>query len=236
MKTIGLVGGMSWESTAHYYRIINSETKRARGGLHSAPLLLHSVDFAPIAALQAARDWRSAGDILADAARGLESSGAEIVGIATNTMHIVADRVQAAIDVPLLHIAKPTADRLIRDGFRTVGLLGTQFTLEMNFYTNELKKAGLESLVPEIGITDLNAIIYEELCRGIVREASQKTYVKAIEHLAGRGAEAVILGCTEISMLINDDISPLPTYDTTELHAKALVAAALETSDCIKDP
>ena len=228
MKTIGLIGGMSWESTAHYYRIINSETKRLRGGLHSAPLLLHSVDFAPIAALQAARDWQGAGKIMADAARNLETSGADLIAVATNTMHIVAPAVKASIGIPLIHIARPTADRLVADGFRTVGLLGTQFTLEMDFYTSELKKSGLDPLVPEVGITDLNAIIYKELCRGIVRDTSRKTYIRAIEHLASRGAEAVILGCTEIGMLIDDSVSPLPTYDTTELHAKALVAAALE--------
>ncbi|HHG88898.1 MAG TPA: aspartate/glutamate racemase family protein [Devosia sp.] len=228
MKTIGLVGGMSWESTAHYYRIINSEAKRLRGGLHSAPLLLHSVDFAPIAALQAAGNWQEAGKILGSAAKGLERSGADLIGIATNTMHMVAPAIRDAISVPLLHIAGPTAERLIEDGFKTVGLLGTQFTLEMDFYTVELEKVGLEPLVPQVGITDLNAIIYEELCRGIVRNTSRKTYIDAIRHLALRGAEAVILGCTEISMLIDDAVSPLPTYDTTELHAKALVAAALE--------
>ncbi len=228
MKTIGLIGGMSWESTTQYYRIINEETRRLRGGLHSAPLLLHSVDFAPIAALQAASDWQGAGEVLADAARGLENSGAELIGIATNTMHVVASAVQSAVTIPLLHIASPTAERLIAEGFSKVGLLGTQFTLEMDFYTSELKKAGLEPLVPEVGITDLNAIIYEELCRGIVRDSSRKTYLQAIELLAGRGAEAVILGCTEIGMLIDDSVSPLPTYDTTELHAKALVAVALK--------
>lgn len=227
MKTIGLIGGLSWQSSAHYYRIINSETARLRGGLHSAPILLHSLDFAPIAQLQADHDWQGAGDILAQAASGLQCAGAGLIGIASNTMHMVAPKVQSAIDIPLVHIAHPTAEQLRKDGFDTVGLLGTRFTLEMDFYTNELENRGLKPLVPEIGITDLNAIIYEELCRGIVRERSRQTYIDAINRLALRGAEAVVLGCTEISMLIDDDASPLPTYDTADLHAKALVKAAL---------
>jgi aspartate racemase len=227
MKTIGLIGGMSWESTAHYYRVINQETAARRGGLHSAPLIVHSIDFAPMAALQAAGDWDEAGRQLAAIARGLEAAGAEVIGLATNTMHIVAEQITDAINVPFVHIADPTSDALLGDGFETVGLLGTRFTMEMGFYRDRLASRGLTALIPEVDRTNLNGIIYEELCRGIVREESRRIYVTAIERLAARGAEAVILGCTEITMLIDDSMSPLPVYDTTDLHARALVSAAL---------
>jgi aspartate racemase len=227
IRTIGLIGGMSWESTAHYYRLLNEEAARRLGGLHSAPLLLHSLDFAPIEALQRAGDWDAAGDVLADSAQRLVAAGAEVVGLATNTMHVVADRITAGLAVPFVHIADPTAEALLADGFSTVGLLGTRFTLELPFYRDRLAARGLDVLVPEIDVTNLNGIIYEELCRGIVTEPSRQTYVRAIERLAARGAEAVILGCTEIGMLIDDASSPLPVFDTTELHARALLAAAM---------
>ena len=228
MKTIGLIGGMSWESTAHYYAILNRETARLRGGLHSAPVIVHSVDFAPIEAMQRAGDWDGAGAQLAQIAASLEAQGCGVIGLATNTMHICAPQIVAALTVPFIHIAAPTADALLADGIGTVGLLGTRFTMEQRFYIDGLEERGLEVLVPDIGITNLNGIIYEELCRGIVREESRRLYVGAIARLAARGAEAVILGCTEIGMLIDDSVSPIPTYDTTELHAKALVAAALD--------
>lgn len=227
MKTIGLVGGMSWESSSHYYRIINAETARRRGGLHSAPLILNSLDFAPIAALQAEGDWEAAGRRLNAAARGLVAAGAQVLGLATNTMHLVAEAMLEGIETPFVHIADPTAAALRADGFATVGLLGTRFTMEMDFYRDRLAAGGLEVLVPEVERTNLDGIIFEELCRGIVREPSRRIYVDAIGRLAARGAEAVILGCTEIGMLIDDDVSPLPVYDTTELHARALVDAAL---------
>ena len=227
MKTIGLIGGMSWESTAHYYRVLNQETAARLGGLHSAPVIVHSLDFAPIEAMQRAGDWDGAGRELAIVARGLAAAGAEVIGLATNTMHIVAEAISAGLDVPFIHIADPTSDALLADGFATVGLLGTRFTMEMGFYHERLEARGLTVLIPKVGRTNLNAIIYEELCRGIVREESRRTYVTAIERLAAHGAEMVILGCTEIGMLIDDAVSPLPVYDTTDLHAKALVAAAL---------
>ncbi|MBE0581286.1 aspartate/glutamate racemase family protein [Devosia sp.] len=227
MKTIGLIGGMSWESTAHYYRVINQETASRLGGLHSAPLIVHSVDFAPIAAMQSAGDWDGAGQQLATIALALQTAGAEVIGLATNTMHIVADAITRDLSVPFVHIADPTSDALLADGFETVGLLGTRFTMEMGFYRDRLAGRGLTSLIPEVDRTNLNGIIYEELCRGIVREQSRQIYITAIERLAARGAEAVILGCTEITMLIDDSVSPLPVYDTTDLHARALVGAAL---------
>lgn len=218
---------MSWESTAHYYAVLNQETGRRLGGLHSAPILLNSVDFAPIEELQRAGDWHKAGEMLADIAVSLEAQGAGVIGLATNTMHIVAPAIMAQISVPFIHIADPTADALLADGYDTVGLLGTRFTMEMPFYRERLEGRGLKVLIPEVDRTNLNGIIYEELCRGIVREESRAVYVTAIERLAARGAQAIILGCTEIDMLIDDSNSPLPVFDTTDLHAKALVAAAL---------
>lgn len=228
MKQIGLIGGMSWESTAHYYAILNRETATALGGLHSAPVIVHSVDFAPIEAMQRQNDWDRAGAELARIAQSLEAQGCGVIGLATNTMHLCAPQIVAAISVPFLHIAAPTAEALIADGIETVGLLGTRFTMEKRFYIEELERRGLRVMVPDVGITNLNGIIYEELVKGIVRDQSRRTYVEAIGRLAARGAEAVILGCTEIGMLIDDAVSPIPTYDTTELHAKALVTAALE--------
>ena len=228
MKTIGVIGGMSWESTARYYDLINRETARRLGGLHSAPMVIDSLDFAAIEALQKTGDWTEAGAILARSALRLQAAGADMVILATNTMHRVADTIEASIAVPFLHIADPTADALIADGAATVGLLGTRFTMEMDFYTARLAARGLQPLVPDVDRTNLDGIIYNELCRGIVTDASRAVYVTAIERLAARGAQAVILGCTEIGMLIADEDSPLPLYDTTVLHAQAAVAAALE--------
>jgi aspartate racemase len=227
VKTIGLIGGMSWESTAHYYRILNTETARRLGGLHSAPVIIHSVDFAPIAAMQAEGRWDEAGAVLNAAAKGLVAAGAQVLGLATNTMHVVADRVTEGLEQPFIHIADPTADALLADGYDTVGLLGTRFTMEMGFYKDRLLARGLTPLTPDVDHTNLNGIIYEELCKGIVRDESRQIYLNAIERLAHRGAQAVILGCTEISMLVDDSVSALPCYDTTDLHAKALVEAAL---------
>ena len=227
MKTIGLIGGMSWESTALYYRILNQETARRLGGLHSAPVLLASLDFAPVEELQQAGKWKEAGVLLAATARKLAAGGASVIGLASNTMHIVAGQIEEGLGVPFVHIAEPTAAALKESGVQRVGLLGTRFTMEMPFYKDRLKARGLDVLVPDSDVPALNAIIYDELCGGIVRDASRQIFVDAIERLAARGAEAVILGCTEIGMLIDQTSSPLPVFDTTELHAKALVAAAL---------
>ncbi|WP_421952753.1 aspartate/glutamate racemase family protein [Pelagibacterium sp.] len=227
MKTIGLIGGMSWESTAQYYALINRETARRRGGLHSAPILLDSLDFAEIEALQAQGDWARAGERLAASGRRLETAGAEMLVLTTNTMHIVAPSIEAATTVPFLHIADPTADSLIEDGAQTVGLLGTRFTMEMDFYKDRLRQRGLDTIVPEVDRTNLDGIIYNELCRGIVNDASRSIYIEAIDRLGARGADAIILGCTELGLLISDDDSPLPVYDTTALHAKSAVARAL---------
>jgi len=227
MKTIGLIGGMSWVSTAHYYQAINEETARRLGGQHSAPMLIHSVDFAPIEAMQRAGDWAGAERVMADSAAALQRGGAGLIGLATNTMHVCAPGIVAAIGVPFIHIATPTAAAIVTDGFSKIGLLGTRFTMEKRFYIDELERHGLDVLVPDVGITNLNGIIYDELVHNIVRDESRRAYVEAIARLQARGAEAVILGCTEIGLLIDDSVSPIPTYDTTDLHAKALVAAAL---------
>ena len=221
MNTLGLIGGMSWESTALYYAAINREIGKRAGGLSSAPLLVHSVDFAPIAEMQGNHDWQGLGDAMADSATRLEQAGAQGLFLATNTMHNVADRIQAASGLPFVHIADPTADALLSDGIENVGLLGTAFTMEMPFYKDKLADRGLNVLVPEVNRTNLSGIIYNELCKGVVKESSRQVYVEAIEALKSRGADAVILGCTEITMLIGDDESPLPTYDTTALHARA---------------
>ncbi|MEO8684240.1 MAG: amino acid racemase, partial [Devosia sp.] len=207
--------------------VLNQETATRLGGLHSAPLLIHSVDFAGIAAMQAAGDWDGAGTILARSAKTLIAAGADIIGLATNTMHIVAGAITAGLDAPFLHIADPTSDALLADGFDTVGLLGTRFTMEMGFYRERLEARGLKVLIPEVGRTNLNGIIYQELCLGIISDESRRIYIDAIAQLQARGAQAVILGCTEICMLIDDSVSPLPCYDTTDLHAKGLVTAAL---------
>ena len=221
-KTIGLIGGMSWESTALYYKLINQEVGRRLGELHSASILLYSYDFEPIKVLQYAERWDLAGDDLSRTAQRLEAGGADCIVIGTNTMHIVADKIAASIKVPLLHIADCTAERIIKAGIKSVGLLGTRFTMEKDFYISHLKSRGLEVLVPDTpGREMINRVIYDELCLGKVVDASRQAYIEQIEQLAKRGAQAVILGCTEITMLIDDGNSPLPTFDTTAIHASA---------------
>lgn len=227
MKTIGIIGGMSWQSTQHYYAAINKLTAARLGGLHSANLLIHSLDFAPLAVMQTQGQWQEAGLVLADSAKRLEDAGADIIALATNTMHIVAQAIEDTISVPFVHIAQPTANELLDDGMTKVGLLGTRFTMEMSFYKDVLISRGLEVLTPEVDVTNLDGIIFEQLCKGIVTEPSRNRYLQAIAALEARGAEAVILGCTEVGMLIDDANSPLPVYDTTQLHAKALVDLAL---------
>ena len=221
-KTIGLIGGMSWESTALYYKLINQHVVEKLGNLHSASILMYSYDFEPIKVLQYAERWDLAGDDLARTAQRLEAGGADCILVGTNTMHIVADRVAERIEVPLLHIADCTADRIIRAGIKSVALLGTKFTMEKDFYIGRLRERGLEVLVPDAyGRELVNRVIYDELCRGKVIDRSRQAYVDEIGALGLRGAEAVILGCTEIGMLINDRNSPLPVFDTTAIHAQA---------------
>lgn len=230
MKTIGLIGGMSWESTADYYRNINQGVKAALGGLHSAKIALVSVDFAEIERLQHAGDWDATADILAAAARSVEAAGADFVLICTNTMHKVAAQVEAAIDIPLLHLADATGESLVADGIRRVGLLGTAFTMEQDFYKGRLhERHGLEVLVPgEADRQTVHRIIYDELCLGEVRADSRAHYLRIVRQLVADGAEAVILGCTEIGMLIDQSHTDTPLYDTTAIHAERAVAAALQ--------
>ncbi|MCB5907412.1 aspartate/glutamate racemase family protein [Streptomyces pinistramenti] len=231
MQTIGLIGGMSWESTAEYYRLLNELTRERLGGLHSAPCVLYSVDFARIERLQAAGRWDEAGELLADAAVAVQAAGADMVLLCTNTMHKVADRVAAAVRIPLVHLADTTADAVRARGLRRVGLLGTAFTMEQDFYRDRLASHGLQVLVPGAeGRRRVHEVIYDELCLGVVREESRRDYQAVIADLVTAGAEAVVLGCTEIELLIGADDSPVPVFPTTFLHAEAAVTRALETS------
>ncbi|CBS90055.1 Putative aspartate racemase (plasmid) [Azospirillum lipoferum 4B] len=230
-KVIGLIGGMSWESSAEYYRIVNERVRDRLGGLHSARCLMWSFDFAEIEALQHAGRWDDATALMIDAARRLERGGADFVVICTNTMHRMADQVQAAIGLPLLHIADPTAERIRAAGLRRVGLLGTAFTMEQDFYKGRLvQKHGLEVLVPDdADRSTVHRVIYDELVQGRIEEASRQAYRGVIARLVERGAEAVILGCTEIMLLVRPEDSPVPLYDTTAIHAEAAVELALST-------
>ncbi|MDQ1010362.1 aspartate racemase [Streptomyces sp. V4I23] len=229
MRTIGLIGGMSWESSAEYYRLLNELVRERLGGLHSARCVLHSVDFAEIEELQVAGEWQRAGDILAEAAKGLEAAGADLLLICTNTMHKVAGQVQDAVGVPLLHLADATAAAVRAHGLATVGLLGTAFTMEQDFYRDRLASHGLTVLTPDAaGRALVHRVIYEELCLGVVREESRAAYRRVIGELVAEGAQGVVLGCTEIELLIGADDSPVPVFPTTRLHAEAAVTAALQ--------
>ncbi len=230
MKTIGLIGGMSWESSQVYYQLVNEAVRDRLGGLHSAKCILYSVDFAQIEELQDAGKWEEAGEHMADAARSLEAAGADLIILCTNTMHKLADYILGATTLPFVHIADATASKIKADGHRRVGLLATRFTMEQDFYTGRLRDThGLEVLTPdEEGRQTVHAIIYEELCRGVIREESKQAYVKIVADLIEAGAEAIILGCTEIGLLISQADCTVPVYDTTQIHAIAAVEAALE--------
>ena len=229
VKTIGLIGGMSWESSASYYRHVN-ETVRARlGGLHSARTVMYSVDFAEIEILQREGRWAEAGGILADAARRLERSGAELLVLCTNTMHRVAAAVEAAVSIPLVHIADATAQRVRSRSLEAVGLLGTRFTMEEAFYKDRLvERHGLRVIVPPAGDRErVHRIIYDELCLGEIRAGSKAEYVGIMERMAGEGAQGIILGCTEIGLLVDQADARVPLFDTTRIHAEAAVDLAL---------
>jgi aspartate racemase len=229
MKTIGLLGGMSWESSIEYYRIINQTARERLGGLHSAQCLMFSFDFAEIEALQMAGDWDTAAQQLADAAQDLERGGADGIVLCTNTMHKLAGAIESAVNIPLLHIADTTARKICDDGLKTIGLLGTRFTMEQDFYKGRLTdQFGLNVLVPDAaGIEIVHRAIYDELCLGIVRDDSRAAYLRVMDDLAARGAQGIILGCTEITLLIKPEHTALPLYDTTYLHAVAAVDWAL---------
>jgi len=229
MKTIGILGGMSWQSTQLYYRLINETVAQRLGGFHSAKIVMVSVDFADIEALQTAGDWSRAGQLLAQAAQQLERAGADCVLLATNTMHKVAEKIEQSINIPFLHIADATGLQLREQNIQRVALLGTAFTMSQGFYKDRLiDRFGLEVIVPnEAQQREIHTIIYEQLVQGLVEASSRETYVSIIETLRDQGAEQVILGCTEIGMLINKDNSPLPVLDTTAVHAQSGVTFAL---------
>ena len=223
-RTLGIIGGMSWESTEIYYRLINEGIKAKLGNLHSADLLLHSVDFAPIEALQAKGAWDEMGAILANSGKRLQAAGAQGLLIATNTMHKVVDDIQAATNLPIIHIADVTAKAIKQQGFTKVALLGTRFTMTQDFYKQRLIDAGLQVLIPETDArAEVHRIIYEELCQGQLLASSRQYYQQVIQDLANKGAEGVILGCTEIGLLIQQADSPIPVFDTTAIHAAAAV-------------
>jgi aspartate racemase len=229
VKTIGLLGGMSWESSALYYRLLNEAVRERLGGLHSARCILLSVDFAEIERLQVAGEWEAAGTLLAADARALQAAGAELVVLCTNTMHKVADAVVRALDVPFLHIGDITAEAVRAAGLHRVGLLGTAFTMEQPFLTDRLAARGLQVRLPDpVDRAEVHRVIYEELCRGIVREESRAAFLAVIERLVAEGAEGVILGCTEIELLIGPDDVDVPVFPTTALHVEAAVSAALD--------
>lgn len=228
MKTAGLIGGMSWESTAIYYRLINEGVKRRLGGLHSARILLHSVDFHDVEQLQRSGDWAKAGELLAESARVLERAGAGFLVLCTNTMHKVAPAIEAAVKVPLLHIADATAAQVREAGLRTIGLLGTRFTMEQDFYSGRMQSHDIRVLVPDAADRDLvHRVIYEELCLGEVRAASRDAYRDIIARLIAQGAQGIIFGCTEIGLLVSAADSPVPVFDTTAIHAQRAVDFAL---------
>lgn len=233
MKTIGLIGGMSWESTIPYYRQINETVKQRLGGLHSAKIILYSVDFYEIERLQKAGDWKTAGAILAGVAQSLQMAGADLLVLCTNTMHKVAASIEAAVQIPLLHIADPTATEIKRAGYSTVGLLGTRFTMEQAFYRERLSEHhGLGVIVPNAPDREIiHRIIYEELCLGVVKDDSRREYRRILADLAAQGAQAIILGCTEISLLVNQQDSEVPLFDTTAIHARAAADEALLLDD-----
>ena len=230
MKTIGLLGGMSWESTIPYYQIINEEVRGRLGGLHSAKIVLYSVEFDEIEQCQSSGDWEKSGDILGRAAQGLETAGADFLLICTNTMHKVAPQIASAVHIPIVHIADATADELKKDSIRRVGLLGTKYTMTQDFYKRVLIDRGIDVVIPdESDIDVVNNIIFHELCMGEMKDKSRQEFQRIIDGLKEKGAEGVILGCTEIGLLIHQADSSLPVFDTTAIHAKCAAEMALES-------
>lgn len=230
MKTIGLIGGMSWQSTIPYYRLINETVSRTLGGFHSAKIIVWSIDFADMEELQRTGQWEESGVQLTKVARALEAAGAEMLVIGTNTMHIVADQIAAGIGIPLLHVADAAAAAVLEAGARTVGLLGTRFTMEKEFYRQRLESHGLSVLIPEEADRDeVHRVIYEELVLGRIEDASRDAYRRVIADLIARGAEAIIFGCTEIGLLVSQSDSAVPVFDTTIIHAEAAARFAIGT-------
>ena len=229
MKTIGLIGGMSWESTVTYYQLINEGIKDALGGLHSAKVLLYSVDFFEVEALMSRGEWDKAADLLGGVAARLEAAGADMILICTNTLHKVAPQVQSRIRVPLVHIAEAAAEALVARGISRVGLLGTKYTMTLDFYRDKLIERGIEVLIPEGDDIDLvNRVIFEELCLGVVKDDSRAEYLRVIDSLQQRGARGILLGCTELGLIVSSADVSLPLFDTTEIHAKKALELALK--------
>lgn len=229
MKTIGLLGGMSWESSLEYYRILNETIRDRLGGLHSVNCLLYSVDFAKIEALQHQGRWEESGEILADAAASLERGGAECIVLCTNTMHKLASQITSRVNIPMLHIADATAEKIVANHLQRIGLLGTRFTMEEDFYVSRLTdRFHLDVLIPDLAERErIHQVIYQELCLGVVRDDSRTFYRGVIDRLVQQGAQAIILGCTEIGLLVKPEDSPVPLFDTTQIHALAAVDWAL---------
>ena len=229
MKTIGMLGGMSWESTATYYRVLNEGIKSALGGFHSARIAMVSVDFDEMEKLQHTGGWEQVARLLGAAAKSVEAAGADFLLICTNTMHKVSPQIEQAISIPLLHIADATAEQLVRDRISCVGLLGTQFTMEQDFYKRRLtEKFGIKVVIPDAGDRELvHEVIYDELCMGKITDNSRSSYLHIIDKLKQHGAEAVVLGCTEIALLVQQAHTPVPLYDTTEIHAQQAIRYAL---------
>jgi len=229
MKTIGLIGGMSWESTVSYYQIINSTVKEQLGGFHSAKIILYSVDFSEIEECQTKGDWGKGALILTEAAQKLEKAGADFIAICTNTMHKVAPKIQERISVPILHIADATVDKLKKNNIHKVALLGTKYTMTQDFYKERIKQHGIDVIIPDEDDVELvNHVIYDELCLGNINDDSRKEFIRIIELLKKRGAEGVILGCTEIGLLVQQKDSPLPVFDTTQIHGHTIAMMAIE--------
>lgn len=229
MKTIGLIGGMSWESTSEYYRILNEEIKSKLGGLHSAKCLINSVDFEEIERFQSNGDWDGAGEVLGNAAYSLQKGGADFIIICTNTMHKVVEKIKENINIPVLHIADTTAKEIKRKGIQTIGLLGTKYTMEQDFYKSRIEGNNIKVIVPvEKNREKLNEIIYTELCLGKITSQSREYYKRVIEELVQKGAQGIILGCTEIGLLIKQEDVLVPIFDTTFIHAMEAVNVALE--------
>lgn len=230
MKTIGLIGGMSWESTIPYYRIINEEVKNRLGGLHSAKIVLYSVEFDEIEKCQSNGEWEKSGDILGNAAKAVESAGADFLLICTNTMHKVVPQIAAMIDIPIIHIADATADELEKNNTRSIGLLGTKYTMTQDFYKQRLIDRGIRVLIPDEGdIETVNTVIFDELCVGKISDVSREKLKEIITKLKCKGAEGVILGCTEIGLLIHQSDVDIPVFDTTVIHARKAAELAIET-------
>lgn len=228
MKTIGLLGGMSWESTVTYYQIINETVKKELGGLHSAKIILYSVDFEEIERCQSSGEWDKSACVLSDAAKRLEAAGADFIVICANTMHKIAPQIKTQVNIPLLHIAEVTAEALKRAKIKKVGLLGTKYTMTQEFYKEVLVKHGVDVVVPdEMAIETINQIIYDELCVGVMRQSSKRVFLRAMEWLRSRGAQGIILGCTELGLLIHPEDIDLPIFDTALIHARSAAYAAM---------